>query len=225
MVLAKNKPFIFFISLLFLFSCAPSRFVRPLKKGEQQVNASLGGPLIHFAGTVIPMPFTTVCYGYGINNGLTAFGSIHTTAALFGNFQTDIGVVKSIYINDSLSFGVTAAPVINLAAHKFKQDFKCWPQLDANVWWRYTKREHFFYAGISNWVELQKIKAHGEKQPDFYFLNAQLGHTFVNKKWNFNLEIKLLVPGTKNTDIVVDYARLFGNRGATGAFFSVSRKF
>ena len=39
------------------YSCAPSRIIKPLNKGEKAVSINAGGPLIGFAGTKIPVPF------------------------------------------------------------------------------------------------------------------------------------------------------------------------
>ncbi|MBK9319173.1 MAG: hypothetical protein IPM91_10340 [Bacteroidetes bacterium] len=54
------------IAGLFISSCAPQRFVKPLEKQQQAVNASLGGVLFDYNGTTIPMPFLTLAYGYGL---------------------------------------------------------------------------------------------------------------------------------------------------------------
>ena len=116
----KLLKLIFF--LVFLYSCAPSRFVKPLKKNEKALNLSLGGELIRFGNAVIPVPFTSIVYGQGITDKTTVFGSIHTTSALFGNFQTDVGVVQQLYKNDSLKIGITISPALNFICHQFKDE-------------------------------------------------------------------------------------------------------
>jgi hypothetical protein len=72
---AKNFPVIIYGLLLFIFgaqSCAPSRIVKPLEKGEQSLTANLGGPLIKFGSAPIPIPLTSVMYARGISNKTTA---------------------------------------------------------------------------------------------------------------------------------------------------------
>ncbi|TAF87092.1 MAG: hypothetical protein EAZ48_04160, partial [Flavobacteriia bacterium] len=50
--------------LTFLWSCAPARFVEPLKKGEEVMTGHFGGPLAKIPGIgVIPIPFSAVGYG------------------------------------------------------------------------------------------------------------------------------------------------------------------
>jgi hypothetical protein len=65
---------VLFFHILIFYSCAPTRFVKPLDKKQQAVNLSLGGPLIGYSGLTIPMPFLTATYGYGIDSTLTGFG-------------------------------------------------------------------------------------------------------------------------------------------------------
>jgi hypothetical protein len=68
--------FLFIILLAYFFqNCAPSRFVKPLAKKQQAASFSFGGPIIKFAGAPIPIPFTTLAYGYGLTNKITGFGN------------------------------------------------------------------------------------------------------------------------------------------------------
>ena len=211
--------------LLFIHSCAPSRFVKPLQKNEKAINLSLGGELIRYGNTVIPIPFTSIVYGQGITDKTTVFGSIHTTSALFGNFQTDIGIVQQLYKNDSLKIGISASPALNFMCHQFKSDARLFPQLDLNFYWNYSKNKNYLYAGISNWFDFTKTKAHKEKQKNHYFFAPQIGHTFVKQKWNYNLELKYISPNLRNNFVVADYYNPFGSKGVIGIYIGISRTF
>jgi hypothetical protein len=213
-----------FLFLIFLSSCAPSRFVKPLEKGQKAVNVHLGGPLIGFAGTTIPIPFTSITGAYGLKDNLTVFMGLHTTALAFGVFQTDIGMVKQLKAQNNFLPAITITPALNLAVDKWKGHFKCWPQLDLNGYWHIRKKSHFTYLGLSNWFELSGMKAHDEKQTIHWIWNPHLGQSFVFEKWLYNLEIKYLASTTKNLPNVVDF-KSFGNTGAVGVFISVTRKF
>lgn len=212
-----------------IVSCAPSRLVKPLEKGEEQVNASLGGPLINFAGTTIPIPFTSVTYANGVAEKTTAFASLHTTSLMFGVFQTDIGVVRELYSPDSISRitpGISIAPAANIAIDRWKSNFRFWPQFDLNAYWLLGKhRQHYFYTGLSNWLEFKQRKAHGEIQRTQWVFNPQIGIVLSKVKWNHQIEMKYLAPEIRNDNVVVDYAKPFGNRGAVGIYYSISRKF
>ncbi|MBL4594071.1 MAG: hypothetical protein JKX68_09685, partial [Flavobacteriales bacterium] len=132
--LIYNSLGIIVLSQVFL-SCMPSRIVRPLDKGQKAVGAHLGGPLIGFTGTTIPMPFTSIMYAQGITEKTTVFGSIHITSLLFGVIQTDIGACHNLYYNDSSRIGLSVTPAINMAYDKWEGKFKLWPQVDVNMYW------------------------------------------------------------------------------------------
>ena len=207
-----------------LFSCMPSRIVRPLDKGEKAVNLHVGGPLIGFAGTTIPVPFTSLMYAQGVTDKTTVFGSLHTTSLLFGVVQTDIGACQNLYYNDSLKLGISVTPAINMAYDTWEGNFKLWPQLDVNAYWDIKPQKSFVYFGVDNWFELSGTKAHNQSQKNRWIINPQIGFTHVRNKWNYNIEGKWLTPYLKNTPNVVDYKGISG-KGAVGIYISFTRKF
>lgn len=207
-----------------MFSCTPSRLVRPLEKGQKAINAHLGGPLIGFSGKTIPIPFTSVMYAQGLTNKTSVFGSIHTTSLLFGVFQTDIGACYQLYYHDRLRTGLSVTPALDMAFDKWEKKFKCWPQLDINAYWDIKPKKSFLYLGVDNWFEMARYKAHDQLQKNHWLFNPQLGFTYVRKKWNYNIEAKYLVPNIKNTPNVVDYRGINGH-GAIGIYLSFTRQF
>jgi hypothetical protein len=211
-------------SILFIQSCAPSRVVRPLNKGERQVSANLGGPLFEFAGTTIPLPLTAISYAQGVSDKVTVFGGLHTTAMLYGVFQTDIGACINLYHPDSSQFGLSVNPVINMAYDKWEGNFKLWPVIDVNAYWEFKKDKSFTYIGISNWFELASQRAHGVTQENRWLINPHLGVTYLRQKWNYNIETKWLVPNVDTQPNVVDYKGVNG-MGAIGIYFTFTRKF
>lgn len=213
-----------FLTGVILQNCAPSRFVKPLAKNENAVSVNLGGPLIHFDNAVTPLPFTSVMYGRGINNSTTVFGSIHSTALLFGNFQTDIGVCQSLYKNDSLKLGITCNPAVNMVYDKWNQNFRMWPQLDLNVYKDILKQKAFVYVGLTNWFELSRKKAHQEVQKNHALINPHIGMTYITKKWNYTLECKFMEMNRKNIPNVVEYVGI-NQKGAVGVYLNFTRRF
>jgi len=222
--------------------CAPSRFVKPLEKGEQAINVHVGGALVKVPDVAtIPLPLTSLTYGRGLTNNTTVFGSWHTTSALFGVYQFEIGGVHRLYGGGLKKIGITATPALNFAYDKFEKNAKLWPMLDVNAYWDYRKAfvpasavtvegnaaraqrkfNQFFYAGVGNWFELSSTGAHGREQPTNWLLSPQVGHSWRSEKRSFQLELKWLAPGRSNENIVVDYASP-GNKGALGFYFSYS---
>ncbi len=213
------------ITVILLFhSCAPSRIVRPLEKGERQVSANLGGPSMGFAGTVIPMPLTSLSYAHGVSDDVTAFGGVHTTAMLYGVIQTDIGVCYNLYHSDSSKFGLSVNPVANFAYDTYEGNFKFWPEVDLNAYWEFKPKKSFVYLGVSNWFELASKRAHDEPQENRWLYNPHIGYTYVRSKWNYNFETKYLVPNVDTKPNVVDYKGI-GGKGAVGIYFTFTRKF
>ena len=233
--------------------CAPSRIVRPLKKGEDRWGLSLGGPLIKYAGGVLPVPITTLSYAKAISDSLTWFTALHTTSTLFNNFQGEIGFCYNLYQNnkfrlfkDSVNLGVSINPVANFGMHmngvrniltgKYTVNnpnstlfsgVKLWPQLDVNAHISYGRKdENFFYIGLSNWFDVNQPYGYDtKKKPAFFYVSPQVGNTWNDKKglWSFTVEAKYLAPYINNQNKVVDYVRP-GKTGAIGFFIGITKK-
>jgi hypothetical protein len=213
------------ISILLLHQhCAPSRFVKPLAKKENALSLNLGGALIKYGNAVTPLPLTSLMYGRGLTNSTTAFGSVHLTSALFGNFQTDLGICQRLYKNDSLKFGITINPAINMVYDKWEGNFRAWPQLDLNIYKDIIHEKGFVYLGLTNWFELSGKRAHNEAQNNHVLINPHVGFTYNPKKWSYSIECKFLEMNRKNIPNVVDYVGI-KQRGAVGIYLNVMRKF
>lgn len=209
------------LSLFFISSCTPSRIVKPLKKGEQTVSASFGGQLIKFSGAPIPLPFTSVSYAKGLHDKVTVFGGLHTTAQLFGIFQTDIGSCIDLYSKNK--FGFSATPALQMSvSYKDSRSFRLWPSLDFNA--RYELTKGFVYLGMHNWFETSKVRANNTKQDRFVLPNYHIGFTKTNTKWNHQFEVKYCLPYKSIYPGVVDYIGI-NNKGAIGLFYCITRKF
>lgn len=227
---------IFLIAVLaVLASCAPARFVEPLKKGQQVITGNFGGPVAKIPGIgAIPIPFTAVGYGYGVTNKTTVFGNLHTTSLAFGIGQTDLGVSQSIWKNDKM--GVSAQGTMNIFVDFYTGANRFWPQLDVNYYFKYGRKiakpiqldtlcrihYNFFYAGISNWFDPYKTESQGRPNAQFWIPSVQLGHQWIRPKWSYQAELKMLAPNQSNENIVVNYPSVLNNRGALGLYFGIT---
>lgn len=213
------------LALLFIASsCNTTRVVKPLEKGSLQIGADLGGPMIKFSGAPIFIPLTSVHAAYGIKKNTTLFGSIHSTSLLFGVFQTDIGITKLISKQQGLLPGVSLSPIANLMVDRWQGAFSLYPQLDANFFWNYKQKPHYFYTSLNNWFELRQKRAHGETQPSNWMPSIALGHQWVKQKYHFQLELKYIGFNQNNQNIVVDYIAP-GSTGTLGLYFGIKRTF
>lgn len=212
------------IALLILWNCAPSRYVKPLAKNQSAASFSFGGPLIKFSGAPIPIPFSTLGYGYGITTQVTAYGNLHSTSLLFGNLQLDAGATVQLYKKEN-KFGLTASPVLQLAYNvRNKTGFRIWPSADVNTYFHFNQKPSYLYAGINSWFELSGLKAHNEIQQRRVLPNIQLGYVIVKTKWQHQFECKYLGIGIPNLPGVVDYIGISG-KGSLGIYYSLIRKF
>ena len=206
-------------------SCSSSRFVEPLEKKQHAIGINLGGPLINFGGTIIPTPMSSIVYGYGLDSNLTLFGGLHTTSLIFNNFHSDFGVTYQ-FINQnkytpslSGSFNNTIVTSLRTGTTRY------WPQVDLNGYWNFSKRNHFWYVGLSNWFELRSKRAHDLEQIKRWLPNPQAGVTLKTKTFQFNLEYKLLAVGISSNDVFVPYQSLSNNKGAMGLYLGITKTF
>jgi hypothetical protein len=229
-----------FCVVLFLQSCGPTRFVEPLKARQNAVSIDLGGPLIKVPGVAsIPIPFTSITYGRGLTNRLTLHGSWYSTAAFFGVAQLGAGGTYGLWKSKNKKHGASAMLGFNTALDVYESNLKFWPQLDAHYYFKYNlhrqsqddlltnegKQANLLYAGIGTWYELSGTKGHNQKQTTRVIPMLNIGHDLNWGKWSFKTELKLIAPFSNNEHVVVDYISLTGNKGATGIYLGITRKF
>lgn len=218
-----QKIFLGIMLVSLLFSCAPSRLVKPLQKGEQAIGGNFGGPLIKLGSTPITIPYTSAFYAKGITEKTSVYGSLHLTALAFGVFQTDIGICRELYTNHKYQMGLSVNPGLNIAIDRWEWNTKIWPQLDVNVYKNWGSKK-MLYAGVNNWFEPSRIRAHGEKQEKFMYINPHIGFMYAPKKWSYGIETKWVAPGVTNVPNVADYIGI-NKMGAIGVYIQFVRKF
>lgn len=207
-----------------VWSCTPSRYVRPLAEGEKAVSGSFGGPFIQNFGAPIPIPFVTVGGAYGLKPQTTAFANIHVTSALFGVGQVDFGVTQGILRPDGWKPGLSASAVANAAVDAYEGRFKLWPQIDANAYWEYGAKKHYAFAGFSTWWEPRAFAHPKEAGIQMVVPGLQVGNTFAGNSWDKSLELKWNNFVKPSEDAVVDWAA-FGKLGGLGIQFSITKRF
>ncbi|MCX6181692.1 MAG: hypothetical protein NT150_07185 [Bacteroidetes bacterium] len=233
-----TKFFAFVFLLFFIASCAPSRYVVPLKRHEHSVSLNLGGPLINFSGLVIPVPFTSVNYAYGWKKETTVFGSLHPTALAYGVGQIELGLVHRVHYFEGSKIGISLSPVLNFMMDRWEWNPRLYPQLDLNMYWNFAgdlsrhcdcpgdkDASAYMYFGISNWVDLHKTRANNQAQPQNWFLVPQLGINAGGASWRYSLEFKYMGLFTPNNNVVVSYYNPISTSGAIGVYATVYKTF
>lgn len=231
-----KKVLIFASVLLLLFSCSPSHYVVPLNRKDKAVSFNLGGPLISYSGAVIPVPFSSLTYAYGLKKNTTVYGGLHATSLVYGVIQTELGLTHQLRYWSHRKMGLTISPNINFMLDKWEWNYKLYPQLDANLYWHFKGEPHqhcdckgkgesamYMYVGLSNWVELATKRYDGVAQPTNLFLLPQLGINMGGEHWKYNLEMKYMGLGASNNNTIVAYKNPISTKGAIGVYFTVSR--
>ena len=204
--------------------CAPTQMVKPLYKGENQVTAHFGGPLIKFSGAPIPLPFASVHYARGLTDKTTAFGGIGLTQAAFGVVQVDLGVTQGILTPKGARPGFSVTPDLFLMYDVWQKNIRVYPTLDANAYWDIGKQKSTAYVGITNWFELNGKRAFDEPQPDAWLQGFHAGYVLRHNSWNFTLQTSFLAPFKDNVKLVPEYIS-FGKTGAIGVYLGVGKTF
>jgi len=203
-------------------ACAPSRYVRPLERGEVAVTGHLGGPLFNNFDAPIPVPLTSVAVGYGLREETTVYGGLHLTALAFANLQLDAGVTHAFVRPQKWRPGVSVSPSLNMVLGFREGDVRVWPVVDANAWWEYGPRASQVYVGGQSWIELAGTRAHGADAPQRLLPGIQAGHVYQRDRWAFTTELKWSNAAAVNTDGTVDWSGL-GSRGAVGIFLGITK--
>jgi hypothetical protein len=205
---------------ILLHSCAPTRFVKPLTAGTTAIGASVGGPLIKYSNVPIPTPLSSLVAGYGLRDDITAFAGVHTTALAYGVLQSDLGIVKKLYMQDGWLPAIVVSPVANVMMDRWEHKFSFFPQLDAHFYWHYRHKPNYFYLGMSNWVDFNTKRSLGDKQETHWLPTIQVGHRWITKRWDYITEVKYIAPGQSNQNIVVEYISPV-NKGALGLYLGL----
>ncbi|MBT8326299.1 MAG: hypothetical protein KJP21_01165 [Bacteroidia bacterium] len=220
--------FIFFGLLSVFGACTSQKIVQPLEDGENQLSGNIGGPLIGFAGTTIPIPLTSINYARGITDSLTFHTGIQTTSLIYKTLQLDAGVTYGFFIPNGWIPGLSASGSLNYLNDFRAPNFKIYPQIDLNAYWEYGEL-HFMYFGVTNWIELSNIRAHDEDQTKRILTGIQFGNTFSTpQNWNFTIESKWLAPTRNSKNLTIDYKTYSINnqpKGAVGIYLGIAKRF
>jgi hypothetical protein len=215
----------YFVALLacISFSCSPTRYVKPLEKGQHCANASFGGPMIGFAGAVIPIPLTSLGYGYGLDSNTTAYANLHTTAMLYGTYQMDIGINRMLYRSPS-GFGITGNISVMMSVDKWEHQWRAWPLIDLNAYKNIGTKGSYMYGGFGNWFEFSKYRAHQQVQTVHWIFDPHLGYIIHRSKWKYQFESRFIAPNIANRPNVVEFKGI-GGKGAVGVYFGIYKTF
>jgi hypothetical protein len=212
-----------FLLFLIIGACAPGTLIRPLKPKEKMVSASLGGPLIHFAGTTIPIPFSQVDFAYGYSDRLSLQAGLNTTALLFGVGQLRLNALYEFRKPAGWKPGLSGYFQQHLMLDRWEKQFSWYPEPGFHLYWSLKPEKHMLFAGASSWMEFRKPDNTHIRQSVLLPV-ISLGYQHSSPCWNWTFETRWIAPGRTPGNQVVDYVSP-GKSGALGCYVSLSRKF
>lgn len=212
------------ILLLPLLGCVGQRQIYPLPRGERAIGFQAGGPLIRLDQTTLPMPLSAIYAAGGLGKGLLVDGGIHTTALLYQSLFIDPGVQKTWNFPNGIRPGLNTAFRLNTLTDLQARDWRFYPLVDVNLWWRSAKDRHIGFIGMNHWFDphasqIREGIAYRLWRPGLYS-----GYQHRRNDWDFSLEAQWLAPGIDNRFTDVEYSSI-GDQGAMGIYLTVQYRF
>ena len=219
-----KKIFVIYFLCLSLLACTTSRVVKPLKEGELNISADIGGPVFNYHGYVFPIPLSSISTAYGLSQNTSLHGGIHTSALIYGVAQFDMGATREIMQPNAHHPGLSLSSLLNMSMDVWEYNYHFNPAFDVNLYWDVDKSDSYYYVGVANWFELDRKRDHDEDQPNVWVPALQGGYTWIRRSFRLTGEAKYLAPFSSNQDLTVDYLGPFGH-GALGVYFSIGYRF
>ncbi len=201
------------ISFLSL-SCGVTNPVRTLPKGETQISGSLGGPLIPFAGTTIPVPYATLGIATGISDELTATASVHALMAALGNAGVDGGLAMRLTQEDGWTPDVVVKADLYLFSDlKELRNVRGFPRISFTG--SYDAGPVLVYGGTDALVQFT-----GEEN---LFITPYAGTVIpLGAQWGLVTEVKWMAANVDTRHGILEGHAALGGYGNVGLFFGVT---
>lgn len=232
------KRLLFAITILIFTACAPSRHVVPLGRKEKAISYSIGGPALRRNNLPLPIPLSSISYGYGITKKTTRLAAVHISPLLFGIYHLEAGFLREFYYNKKLKIGFTGNLMGNFITDQWDWNFKFYPQIDLNFYWHFKGDSHyhcdcpkdrgslqFIYIGSTTWFELNRRDTYNINKGQRFLLNPHFGYNIGSKRIKLNFEIKYYLPYVQLQSSNLPYYNSLGNYGAFGATIGVYKIF
>lgn len=213
----KPAPVLVFFLCMLSLHCGVTHPVRTLPEGEMQVSGSLGGPLIPFAGTTIPVPYATVGIAKGITDDITATASGHVLMAAFGNVAVDAGAAARLASEDGwVPEVVVKGEVYLFSTMKEFSDLRAFPRV--SVTGSYDLGSLLLYGGTDALLQFSGT--------DHLFISPYGGAQIpLGGTWGLLTELKWMAANIDTRHGIFEGHAALGGYGNVGLFFGVTYGF
>ncbi len=192
------------VALLAVAGCAASRAVAPLPQGAVAGQVSLGGPLLVFGGTPLPVPLTAIGAGYGVTDRLGVHGAIHPTGLiLLGVVGLDLGAAYELFPPKGARPRLMGDLTLSAFAGDTSADgapfgVRVFPEAQLVASWDLGDRRHHPYVGLDLFTDPLPTPA--------AYLSPMIGFELqASRRLGLQLEGKWIAPYASNIPNFVDW--------------------
>ena len=187
--------------------CGTVTAVQPLRRGESEFAASLGGPVANVAGMNIPIPYAVARYRYGLNDQAGIYAGGHLLAAGLGVVGLDLGF--SYHFLAQRGWVPTVGTSAGVAAFIQPGGGEAlFPQLDLVASYRVGNR-FLAYFGSQSMFQFQS-------EPNVVLAPFIGGGWRAGDRFSLNLEAKWYAPTEPTHPRNVNYSLPIAGMGAVG---------
>jgi len=187
--------------------CGTVTAVQPLRRGESEFAASLGGPVANVAGMNIPIPYAVARYRYGLNDQAGIYAGGHLLAAGLGVVGLDLGF--SYHFLAQRGWVPTVGTSAGVAAFIQPGGGEAlFPQLDLVASYRVGNR-FLAYFGSQSMFQFQS-------EPNVVLAPFIGGGWRAGDRFSLNLEAKWYAPTEPTHPRNVNYSLPIAGKGAVG---------
>ena len=205
------------LALILASSCAPTKIVKPLDKGQWQIGGTLGRPQINDGS----LPILGAYAAKGVSENHTVYGGVQISSALLGSAHVEGGQVKlwreQNGLQPALSWSTGAQALMSTRDYAFR----IYPETGVNAYWH--RGPHILNASANTWIDpTWFLTDYGRGQilaPSF-----SAGYRFRYRWIEAQVEYKILNPTREILVPQADVPNTLG-LGARGIYWGVALNF
>ena len=205
------------LALMLASSCAPTKIVKPLDKGQWQLGGTVGRPQINDGS----LPILGVYAAKGVSENGTVYGGVQISSALLGSAHVEGGQVKLWREQNGLKPAISWSAGAQALMSTRDYAFRLYPETGVNAYWH--RGPHIVNASANTWIDpTWFLTDYGRGQilaPSF-----SAGYRFRYRWIEAQVEYKILNPTREILVPQADVPNTLGF-GARGIYWGVALNF
>lgn len=203
-----------FLCGIYLTSCSTTQPVRVLKKGNTNIETSLGGAFIPLGESLVPVPYLIAGVSHGYSENLTLLSHLHITPFLTSVLGVDAGAATCLLKQDKAIPEITAkGQIYAFTDFKSLENMRFFPILSLNASWL-AGETTLIYLGADNTFQLSD---------PHYIISPFVGTEFdLGSSLRMNVEGKWMAANINTEQTVFEGKNSVNGYGGYGIFFGLS---